>query len=113
MIRSLLRAQKQLEPRKSGFCVADLVDLVKEIPEFHSLTDFEWAYGIARMLKQFIGDEAIHSQRGNGELKAIHQSIIALKTCVHRLEFGLAVQDLRLALHAKVLVLCELVGISE
>lgn len=93
-----------------SFCLADLVDLAKHIPDFQKTTNVEWACGIARMLKQILADQTTLARRGNGELNAIHQSLTKLRSCAHRLEFGLAVQEMRLALDALLLALRELVG---
>lgn len=97
----------------TSFCLADLVELAQSIPEFQKSTDVEWACEIARTLKQTLADRTILNRRDQGEIRALQQILTKLRSCAHRLEFGLPVQDMRLALDALLLAVRELLTDSK
>lgn len=83
-----------------SFCIGDVLSLVECIPEMTKDTDVVWACGLSRILKQILTVPNVLQRRKPMEIGRLNQFIQKLRQCSHRMVFGVAVQDMRMALDA-------------
>lgn len=83
-----------------SFTAADVLECMQKIPELRKDTDVEWALCVSRILKQIVVDRDVLDTRQNGEVTKLQGLIKNMRTCAHRLDFGIPRQKLSLALHA-------------
>lgn len=81
-----------------SFCVGDVLNLTKHIPEMNRVTDVVWICGLSRLLKQILTMPEVIKLRKRGEIGSLSHIIQKMRQCSHRVAFGVAVQDMRIAL---------------
>eukprot|EP00177_Eucheuma_denticulatum_P006952 GFKZ01012644.1.p1 GENE.GFKZ01012644.1~~GFKZ01012644.1.p1 ORF type:complete len:817 (+),score=87.55 GFKZ01012644.1:218-2668(+) len=96
-----------------SFCVADVLLLLRRIPELQKSTDDEWASRLAKIIMQTLCDKRILQRRSKGEIGYAHQILQKFRTCTHRMTFGVPVQEMRLALDATLTAVRELLETSS
>lgn len=96
-----------------SYCVADVLLLLKRIPELQKSTDDEWACRLAKIIMEALCDKRILQRRRKGEIGYVHQTLQKFRTCSHRMTFGVPVQEMRLALEATLAAVRELLEASS
>lgn len=96
-----------------SYCVADVIQILQDVPELQKSTDDEWACRLSKVIRQTITDRRILARRNKGEIGVLHQLLQKLRTCSHRMVFGVPVQDMRLALDAALVSVRELLRGSQ
>lgn len=106
-------AAKSIGVEEVSYCVADIIQILQDIPELQKSTDDEWACRLSKVIRQTITDRRVLARRNSGEIGVLHQLIQKLRTCSHRMVFGVPVQDMRLALDATLVSVRELLRSSQ
>ncbi|PXF41744.1 hypothetical protein BWQ96_08533 [Gracilariopsis chorda] len=81
-----------------SYCLADVVDLLRQMPEIDKETDCIWAWLISYQLRLILSEPGVYKKRDSGELSALNQLVQKLRTCTNRMAFDVPVQDMRIEL---------------
>lgn len=81
-----------------SYCLADVVDLLKQMPEIDKETDCIWAWLISYQLRLILSEPGVYKKRDSGELSDLNQIVQKLRTCTNRMAFDVPVQDMRIEL---------------
>lgn len=101
--RSIKNTCPSSQALKSGvgmvsFCIGDIIELLKELPEMGKDTDVVWASLISKQLKMLFSEPKLLGKREVGELGVLNQMVQKLRICAHRMRLEVEVQHMRMAL---------------
>lgn len=96
-----------------SFCLRDVVELLKQVPEMGKDTDTVWAALLSKLLKFLLCEPRVLSKRQPTDLGAAAQQISKMRTCTHRMAFEVAAQEMRIELDTLTKVIRDYSGMSK
>eukprot|EP00178_Gracilaria_changii_P022163 TRINITY_DN656_c0_g1_i3.p2 TRINITY_DN656_c0_g1~~TRINITY_DN656_c0_g1_i3.p2 ORF type:complete len:772 (-),score=117.70 TRINITY_DN656_c0_g1_i3:7009-9324(-) len=81
-----------------SYCLGDVVNLLKLLPEIDKNTDCVWAWLISYQMRLVLSEPALFHKRDPAEFYDLNNVVQRLRTCTNRLAFDVPVQHMRIEL---------------